>query len=343
MSQEFWNDSEFDPELDPELESEFSGAGYDPEAVRFFDIAHEGAQVRAIAAAVESGKLAPAQARSLVVIPTDRVARACAHFVAGAAVHPRSSALAVQQPIMICDVLPAFVGALDTVVVIGERTDDLRHLQALVDAARRGARTILVAPERGMLVEETPEDCAVIAPLPGHAGPSPARYICALEALAGAYGGAGVVARENLEELAAALDDILVGLAPDKGEELNVARQLADVAAGPTIHVGTVAPVVAALWATVGRCTAVLEPEEIPAAQERAGGATETDPFYDPLIDGPRLVGSKVIVWADSVDSAAEAGLHYGPDVFVVRPERAPEHPLGLIARAFAATAYDPS
>lgn len=326
MSQEFWN------------EPGFSDAGYDPEAVRFFDIAHEGAQVRAIAAALESGQLAPTQARSLVVIPTDRVARACAHFVAG-----RQQAQPLQQPIMVCNALPAFVGALDTVVVIGERTDDLRHLEALVDAASRGARTILVAPERGVLVEEAPEDCAVIAPLPGHAGPSPARYICGLEALADAYGGAGVVAQENLEELAAALDEILVGLAPDKGEELNVARQLADVAAGPTIHCGQVAPVVAELWATVGRCTAVLEPEEIPAARERAGRQSETDPFYDPLIDGPRLVGSKVIMWADSVDTAAAAELTYGPDVFVVHPERAQEHPLGLVARAFAATAYDPS
>lgn len=323
MSQEFWT------------EPGFSDAGYDPEAVRFFDIAHEGAQVRAIAAAVDSGQLAPTQARSLVVIPTDRVARACAHFVAGTAVNHGG-----QHPIMVCDRLPAFVGALDTVVVIGERTDDLRNLEALVDAARRGARTVLVAPERGVLVEEAPEDCAVIAPLPGHAGPSPARYICALEALAGVYGAAGVVAQENLEELAAGLDEILVGLAPDKGEELNVARQLADVAAGPTIHCGQVAPVVATLWATVGRCTAVLEPEEIPAARERAGGQSETDPFYDPLIDGPRLVGSKVIMWADS---AAAAELTYGPDVFVVRPERAQEHPLGLVARAFAATAYDPS
>lgn len=332
MSQEFWNDSEF--------EQEFSGAGYDPESVRFFDIAHEGAQVRAIAAAVDSGQLAPTQARSLVVIPTDRVARACAHFVAEQAGGASGQALALQQPFMVCDRLPAFVGALDTVVVIGERADDLRHLQALVDAARRGARTILVAPERGVLVEEAPEDCVVIPPLPGHAGPSPARYICALEALAGAYGDGGVVVQEHLAELVAALDDILVGLATDKGEELNVARQLADVAAGPTIHVGAVAPVVAALWATVGRCTAVLEPEEIPAARERAGGQAETDPFYDPLIDGPRLVGSKVIMWADS---AAAAELAFGPDVFVVRPDRAQEHPLGLIVRAFAATAYDPS
>lgn len=60
----------------------FSRASYDPETVRFFDVAHEGAQIRTIAAHTQHlGTLRGAEFRSIVILPTDQVARAAAEMV----------------------------------------------------------------------------------------------------------------------------------------------------------------------------------------------------------------------------------------------------------------------
>ena len=50
---------------------------YDAETVRFFDVAHEGAQIRLVAGEVErwGEALSGLNPRSLVIIPTDAIAR----------------------------------------------------------------------------------------------------------------------------------------------------------------------------------------------------------------------------------------------------------------------------
>ncbi|MFW9186083.1 exopolyphosphatase, partial [Corynebacterium striatum] len=94
----------------------FDGAAYDPETVRFFDVAHEGGQVRVLAGEVQqlAQHLGGTQPRSLVILPTEQVARAAAYTAAGLAEPSR-------VPVVVAESLPQFVGALDVVVVIGER------------------------------------------------------------------------------------------------------------------------------------------------------------------------------------------------------------------------------
>ena len=88
---------------------------YDAETVRFFDVAHEGAQIRLLAGEVElwSEALRGLNPRSLVIIPTDAIAREAAHLGVGLA-EP------LRIPLVVTESLPRYVGALDVVVVVGE-------------------------------------------------------------------------------------------------------------------------------------------------------------------------------------------------------------------------------
>lgn len=99
--------------------SYYGGAGdYNREAVRFFDVAHEGAQLRAVANAADVlGQLRGQRPRSVVVVASDSLALAAARFV----VERRAP---IRYPLTITRTLPAFVGALDIVVVVGDAADN---------------------------------------------------------------------------------------------------------------------------------------------------------------------------------------------------------------------------
>src|SRR5699024_2556417 len=133
-------------------EGYFSGSQYDPETVRFFDVAHEGAQIRAIAAHIQHiCVVRGAEFRSIVILPTDQVARASAEMVV-----ELISPLAC--PITITVKLPHFVGPLDLFVVVGERSDAESASLALLTAARRGDTSALIGPTRGPLTEAASEE-----------------------------------------------------------------------------------------------------------------------------------------------------------------------------------------
>lgn len=61
----------------------YDGSGrYDRETVLFFDVAHEGAQLRAVAEAAQRlDSLRAVDPRSVVVIATDQISRAAAQAV----------------------------------------------------------------------------------------------------------------------------------------------------------------------------------------------------------------------------------------------------------------------
>jgi len=88
--------------------------GYDPLAVAFYDIAHEGAQVRAIAGAIEASvkpqhdefgaeipglaSLAGVRARSIVVLCADNLSYRCAQLAASL-IQPLPVALVITETI----------------------------------------------------------------------------------------------------------------------------------------------------------------------------------------------------------------------------------------------------
>ena len=375
MNTSNWEDR---PELGGDVSREAAERGYwsgssdyDPETVRFFDVAHEGAQVRVVSGATSAleSLLFGATPRAVFLLPTDAVARACAQCVAD------------QQtgvPVVVTQQLPAFVGALDTVVVLGERGSCDWASQALLTAARRGAQTVYLGPARGPLSEDArdAEGTLIIEALPTAEGTSPARYIAGLEAIFHAFHQPATVTTEYLVGLADELDQELETLSPERDAAVNPARALRNAVEGThVIHTGgAVAQVAAALWAAGGLGGTYVEPELVPAVLERraaesAGqGADRDDPFYDPFLDGPPMVLSRVLVWddapespqglagvpsqdypmasveePDSVEYSGSGASTTPPTYIAVTAPTAAAHPLQLLVRALAATAFHAS
>lgn len=328
-------------------DSYWDGSGYDPETVRFFDVAHEGAQVRALIPAVPQlhAALYGSHPRCVVVIPTDAIARACAHFVAEEQATVPVMVVGLGAP------LPTFVGALDTVIVVGERAVADWASHVIIAAAGRGARTILLAPGQGPLREDAPEDALVLPTLPAAAGPSPARYIAGLQAIFASFSQKPEVTEGYLSGVAEQIDEELEQLSPERDASVNPGRSLREFVQGArVIHTGgALAFVIGAVWSGCGLEGTVVEPDALAlvldrrAADETArAGGSEQEVFFDPFLDGPPPVPTKVIQWGTETDEyTADAG---GADAMMgtlpVPAASAKAHPLQLIVRAFAATAY---
>ena len=341
----------------------YEGSGtYDREAVRFFDVAHEGAQLRAVAQAADRlERLAGLQPRSVVVLATDHIASVAARAVS-------AFYTPLEVPVVVARKLPGYVGALDLVVVVGDadREEDAR---GLIAAAGRGAETVLAGPHQGQLLHDAPASTLIIPALPTAAGPSPARTIAVVGAVLRCLTRPVDVVAEKLELLADDVDAEVARLSPEHDETVNPARQLRIHADGAQVlHTGggsdwrtgeLVAQLAAALWSARGIACGFVEAEELASALERVreaggSGAGESprpdDIFYDPFIDGPQqLVGLKTIVWA-----CGDAGAATAPDtrveIVAAGSEGAGSGPvdpaaqaLRLITRAYAATALDPS
>ncbi|MEY8578922.1 hypothetical protein AALI21_11545 [Corynebacteriaceae bacterium 6-324] len=331
----------------------FSGAAYDPETVRFFDVAHEGAQIRTIAAHTQHlGTLRGAEFRSIVILPTDQVARAAAEMVIEL-ISP------LPWPMSVTDKLPHFVGPLDLVIVVGERADADWASLALISAARRGATTALIGPGRGPLNEDAPADTISFPTPPTADGASPSRYITGLLALLWSITDDGVMVADRLHELADAADAELEQLSPERDATVNPGRALRDFTADARmIHTGsrvdqpaglpaginvgvTVARCAASIWSTRGLSGEFLEPEQVPVVLERSQESSASDDiFYDPFLDGEKsLVPLRVIVWGQAQsqlpNSLAMACTDTDTSDLVCAVQ--------LLTRAFAATAYDVS
>ena len=331
---------------------------YDAETVRFFDVAHEGAQIRLVAGEVERwgealGGLNP---RSLVIIPTDAIARQAAYLGVGLA-EP------LRIPIVVTESLPRYVGALDLVVVVGEPGECDWASRALITASQRGATTVLIGPAKGSLVEDCPEDTLVAPCLPTAEGSSPARSIAALHALCCLLYQGPTAVKETLEDLAAAVDRELAQLSPERDATTNPGRQLREFIDGARIihscvldpysyserreHVqldALVARMAATIWAVHGLPSAYVDPAELRRALDRdSDSSPANDLFYDPFIDGDgaegALVPLKVVFWGQE-----EANLPNSLAVRSIDPEPGLGHlarSLQLITRSFAATAYE--
>lgn len=338
----------------------FDGAAYDPETVRFFDVAHEGAQVRVLAGEVQqlAQRLGGTQPRSLVILPTEQVARAAAYAAAGLAEPAR-------LPVVVAESLPQFVGALDVVVVIGERGECDWAARALIAADKRGAATVLVGPARGPLLEDAPAATLIAPTLPTAEGASPARNIAALYAIQAVLEEEGELVARRLEEVADAIDRELETLSPEHDSATNPGRALREFVEGARVvhscgsdpyafseervrvDLGSlVARMAAAIWAAHGLGGTYVDAQELPMVIERnqhSGANAIRDIFYDPELDGAEETGSlvplKIVLWGKE-----EANLPHS----IAQASNDPEPALGdlaralqLITRSYAATAYE--
>ena len=324
---------------------------YDRETVRFFDVAHEGAQLRAVSGSLDAlTRLRGMNPRSVVVVGTDQIALAAAR----AMVALRTP---VPLPVVVTDTLPSYVGALDVVVMVGDAAAREQDLKGLLSAASRGCETILAGPGRGPLLDDAPPQTTIIPALPTAAGASPARTMGVVGAVLDALTGDVEEITQALEVVADEVDRELESLSPERDETMNPARQLRAFAADSRVlHTGTsrcgatIAALIADLWSARGIPSGFVHAEELPLATEfsrPAGGVGANDIFHDPFIDGPlELVPLKTILWAQQAqpDSAA-AGESAVPNLRVEAVEAVglgdTAQALRLITRAYAATALD--
>lgn len=324
----------------------FDGSRYDPETVRFFDVAHEGAQIRAVAEAVDKlSHLRGFDPRSVVILSPEHLARHAARL---AVTHLEP----LRTPLVVTDRLPTFVGALDAVIALTDRGEHPQLAQDLIAAGNRGAEVVVAGPARGPLLEDLPERAAVIPALPTVAGFSPARAITTVIAVLDACNGAEVPVAERLGQLADNVDAEIAALSPERDETINPGRGLRIFADGARIvHTGPgeftedhvvgarTAELVAHLWSARGLPSGFVDPGEIADLVATQSTANSNDIFHDPFLDEePVLLPLKVIVWA-----AEEAGW---PNSLAVNVDPATrslgrlDTTLRLITKALAATTY---
>mgnify|MGYP002717739749 FL=1 len=321
-------------------------SGFSREEARFFDVAHEGAQIRAVGQAAHSlSGLTGLRPRSVVVLPTDYVAAAAARAVV-------TLVGELEVPVVITDVLPAYVGPLDVVVAVGDNAGRDDALRGLITAAGRGAETVLAGPDRGPLLDDAPQATTVIPALPNTAGASPLRSGAALGAILALLRQPPEVVAERFELLASEVDAELEMASPQRDAATNPARQLRAQADGArVVHTGlgrggsAVAGVAAALWSTHGIPSGVVDAEELAQAIERAQQANPAGPaddiFYDPYLDGPsELVGLTTVVWScETTVPVVQAGSRV--ETVETDSADAATRAARLVARAYAATALD--
>ncbi|MBI9001665.1 hypothetical protein M0E87_00400 [Corynebacterium sp. CCM 9185] len=277
------------------------GSRYDRDAVRFFDVAHEGAQVRCVAGLIETGALDDLTAtrpRSVIIVAGDLLSARAAQL----AVALRSP---LRQPMIVTDVLPSYTGPLDVVIVASGHAHDPERARALSAAVGRGCPTVLIAPSRGPLVDDAPSRVVIVPEPPTVQTSSPARITATVDAVLDLLEQDRDLVVDSLKRVADEIDAELVTLRPERDELVNPARRLrASVEGRRIIHsaedpVGTaVAGVVTAIWNSAGLPGSVIPQPELgialPVLRPRSG-----DVFHDPYLDeGPTVLSLRIVIWA---------------------------------------------
>ncbi|OBB64834.1 MULTISPECIES: TobH protein [unclassified Mycobacterium] len=121
-----------------------------------------GAQVRAIAAAVDEGALDSLRAddrpRSLIWVAGRGAAENAGAMVAA------TVGGAASEPIVQTTEVPPWIGPLDVLIVAGDDPGDPVLVAAAATGVRRGARVVVTAPNEGPLRDATAGRAAVLAP-----------------------------------------------------------------------------------------------------------------------------------------------------------------------------------
>ncbi|MCQ9370030.1 hypothetical protein NQ024_01965 [Corynebacterium sp. 35RC1] len=348
------------------------GSRYSPEAVRFFDIAHEGAQLRNVAEQLQHGlfERVGVQPRSLVVVAGDHISHTAARL--GAALQAPYA-----FPVVVAKQIPRYVSALDVVLVVTERRQFERLANEISVAANKGVPVVLAAGGEGPLQNDAPASVITVPPLPAVQGPSPARVVALVHVLAQCFTQESSLIAEALSRAAEEVDDELLKCSPERDILVNPARQLAEAAMRHSmLHTGVgqdpsapydpdnaagvtsaIAELMATLWSAQGVLSSYLEHDTLQASmreldrryRERGRNGTERDVFYDPFIDGdagptsgdgagtstaPAALPLKVLVWGDPTvaDPVAQEG------VALRNLDLAAT--LRLVTRGFAASAF---
>lgn len=263
-----------------------------------------GAQVRAVASAVDEGALDPLTGiapRAVVVVCGAGPAAAAAGFVEAL------SAGRLDVPLVRSTELPPWVGALDVVVVCGFDAGDLTLARAVATATGRGASVVVAVPMEGPVAEAAAGRAIDFSPrLRVHERFGFVGVAAALYAVLGRVVGIDRDERPGegfLFELADVLDEEAVRGAPDRDVASNPAKRLAvrmagrrvaltaDTAPGLVVaeHAASQALTLGGqIVAAVGLADVELATPELASAPAGGALAAAADPlFHDPFLDGP--------------------------------------------------------
>lgn len=294
-----------------------------------------GAQVRAIASALDEGELDSVRSDS----PPRTVVWVAGRGNAETAGDMLAAALggSVGAPIVVASEAPPWIGALDVLIVAGDDPGDPPLVSAAATAVRRGARVIVVAPYVGPLRDATAGRSVALPPrlhVPDDF--TLARYLAAgLAALQ-------VIAPGNRVDLAALADELdAEAFRNSARHELftNPAKGLAEWMSGRDVvfagdnaamlalarHASTVMLRVAQKTvAAVGLTDALVA---IGSGWGRGtGSANERSIFHDDEIDGPMPQRTRTIVLStDAEQPAITTRLRGFDDVHVVNSTDVPE------------------
>ncbi|WKD61810.1 hypothetical protein CCICO_09010 [Corynebacterium ciconiae DSM 44920] len=268
-----------------------------PNHHELFDLAHEGAQIRAIASAVREGQLQLSTSpRSIIVVAPDHFYRCVVR--AGLALLPD-----VSVPVVCHAELPRYAGAMDVVIITGDDRHEPQAYAAASTAHARGCVCTLISPYASYTAEET--GVTGLPALPAVAQNSPARTIAVLAACVLGLRMAPAGVAEILDCVADEVDEELAACHPEREAVVNPARALAEyVHTTPVVHVaakeGTeeFTALIAALFNRAGGQHSALSAQDYHLHAE-AAPSTGEDIFYDPFLDEPPvMLTSKVVVWA---------------------------------------------
>lgn len=256
-----------------------------------------GAQVRATAAAVGEGALDGVRSdsrdyppRTVIWLSTRGTASTAGALLA--AVRGDSA----REPLVLAAEAPAWIGALDVLVVAGDDPGDPALVAAAAAGVRRGARVVVVAPYEGPLRDATAGRVAVLEPrIPVPAEFGLPRYLAAglavMEAVEAGDRGAPI----DLGALADELD--AEALRNSAGRELftNPAKLLADRIVGRDVALaGDCAATLAlarhgsaAMLRIGGSAVAATGLADAVGALRARSAVGSADIFHDEQIDGP--------------------------------------------------------
>ena len=258
-----------------------------------------GAQVRAVATAVDGGALAALEGfrPRAVVWVSGRSSRARQAAAVVSALAEAEGGPAV-PPLVSAHVVPAWTGALDVVLVSGDDAGDPGLALAVETAVARGAVVVVDVPREGPVAESGRGRAAWLEPLPylpPHRGVM--RHLAAGMAVLSAIGAQGM----DVAAAADAVDTELEGLGPDLATPVNPAKLLATSVAGsdPLVWIhsdpvsGAYCDRAVAAFCDAGRVTASSSIADALLAQaDRARGRPPVDPlarlFHDDELDGER-------------------------------------------------------
>lgn len=294
-----------------------------------------GAQVRAIAEALEEGELdavrSDAPPRTVVWVasrgPAENAGALFAAALGGS----------IGTPIVVASEAPPWIGALDVLIVAGDDPGDSLLVSAAAMGVRRGARVIVVAPYEGPLRDATAGRSVVLAPrLPVPEDFTLVRY------LAAGLAAMQVIAPGNRVDLAALADELdAEAFRNSAGHELftNPAKSLSDRMAGRDV---VFAGDTAALQALARHaCTVMLRVAHKTVAAvglndalvaigtgwgRDSTGRDVPSIFHDEEIDGPLPQRTcTIVLTTDAERPAVTARLVGFDDVYVVNSNEVPD------------------